>query len=141
MKGKKDRTLFGIKAGTPCEDKKCPFHGTTPIRKNSFTGTAVSTKMSNTVVVAWDRIVRLPKYERFLKRKTRIIAHKPGCIPVEEGDRVKVHETRPLSKTKHFIIIENLGKERHYLEKKELKEEGKVMEVEEEKKEEADESS
>ena len=76
-------------------------------RGRKFTGTVASTKMSRTAVVVLERKIYMPKYERYQKRRTRIHAHIPLGMEVGEGDTVTVQETRPISKTKHFIIIKN----------------------------------
>ena len=66
------------------------------------------------------------KFERYEKRRTRIKVHNPECINAKEGDIVKISECRPLSKTKNFVIIENLGKEKGFTERIEALEEGKT---------------
>ncbi len=122
-----NKEIFGIKEPKKeCTDKKCPFHGKINVNKKSFVGTVVSAKMHNSVVIEWGRKIKIPKYERYTKKKTRIVVHSPECIKVEEGDKVKVFATRPLSKTVHHVIVENQGKEKHYEEKKEALEEGKT---------------
>lgn len=74
------------------------------IRGRTFTGKVVSAKMHNTVVVQWERRVLIPKYERYEKRKSKVNAHNPETINAKEGDMVEIQETRPLSKTKHFVV-------------------------------------
>ena len=51
----------------------------------------------------------IKKYERYEKRKSKINVHKPDCLSVNVGDSVKVAECRPLSKTKHFVLVEVKG--------------------------------
>lgn len=91
-----------------CNDDKCPFHGTLPIRGKILQGTIVSDRMQGSVVVRVDYLHYIPKYERYEKRKSRISAHKPSCIDAKKGDKVKIAECRPLSKTKSFVVIEKL---------------------------------
>lgn len=100
---------------------------TVSVKKKSYVGTVVSTKMAKTVTVEWDRFIYIPKYERFLKRRTKVHAHVPEFIKVEEGDKVKIFATRPLSKTVNFAVMENLGKEKHYAIKKEAQQESKTL--------------
>ena len=57
-------------------------------------------------------IRHVPKYERYKKSKSRIYAHSPDCIGAKEDDVVKVAETRKLSKTKSFVVLEVVGKKR-----------------------------
>ncbi|MFP4523028.1 MAG: 30S ribosomal protein S17 [Candidatus Nanoarchaeia archaeon] len=83
------------------------------VRGKTFTGTVVSAKMHRTVVVEWERRVLIPKFERYEKRKSTVKAHNPDAIDAEEGDIVKIQETRPLSKTKHFIVLEIVEKKQN----------------------------
>lgn len=83
----------------------------TSTRGRTFTGVVVSDKMSKTVTVEWARRNYIPKYERYEKRRTRVKAHNPDEIDAAEGDLVTIKETRPLSKTKHFIIIKKHAKD------------------------------
>ncbi|MGE0793281.1 MAG: 30S ribosomal protein S17 [Candidatus Woesearchaeota archaeon] len=85
-------------------DSKINVHG------QSFVGKVVSAKMHKTVVVQWERRVLLPKFERYTKRTSKVSAHNPEEINAKEGDVVKIVETRPISKTKNFIVVEILEK-------------------------------
>ncbi len=119
-----------------CEDKNCPFHGSLGVRGNVFTGTVIKADMQKTAIIEWERWVKVPKYERFTKKRTKLKAHNPECINAKPGDKVKIAETRPLSKTKHFVIIEKVGKELHFQEKADARAESQVP-----KKEKAEENS
>ena len=70
----------------------------------------VTKKFAMRVVVEFDRTIYLPKYERFMKDKTRLHARLPAEMDVEVGDYVKVRECRPLSKIIHFVVIEIVRK-------------------------------
>ncbi|MEM3226951.1 MAG: 30S ribosomal protein S17, partial [Thermoplasmata archaeon] len=48
------------------------------------------------------------KYERYKKESSKYHAHLPDCIKVNIGDKVKIMECRPLSKTVSFVVIEKL---------------------------------
>jgi len=89
-----------------CEDKHCPFHGSISVRGSTFTGKVESTAMDKSATVRWEYSNKVPKYERFERRNTKVTAHVPECMHVEEGDTVTVAETRPISKTKSSVIIE-----------------------------------
>ncbi len=91
-----------------CSDVNCPFHGNLSVRGRTFTGKVISSRMSKTVNVEWDRRIYIPKYERYLKKRTRVKAHNPDCISAKEGDMVRIMECRPLSKTKKFTVMEKL---------------------------------
>lgn len=82
------------------------------IRGNVFTGKVVSAKTPKTVIV--ERILTQfnPKYERYKKIKSKIAAHNPPEINAKEGDTVKIGETRKISKTKSFIVLEKTGEEK-----------------------------
>ena len=126
---------IGIKVKLPkkkCEDQNCPFHGRLKCRGKIFTGIIVATKMQKTITVEFLRQYYIPKYERYEKRRTKIKAHNPECISAKEGDIVKISECRHLSKTKNFVVIENLGKEKGFKERMEALEEGKKRKEEKE---------
>ena len=113
-----------------CDDKKCPVHGSVKCRGKSFVGTVLSTKMHNTAILEWSWKHFIPKYERYEKRRTKIKVHNPACIHANDGDVVKVMECRPLSKTKHFVIIEKLGVEKGFKERMEAEDASKVVDKE-----------
>ncbi|MEE9474077.1 MAG: 30S ribosomal protein S17 [Candidatus Hydrothermarchaeaceae archaeon] len=91
-----------------CEDKNCPIHGSLKIRGQIIKGRVVSDRMRKTAVVQRDYRRYLKKFERYEKRKSRILAHNPGCINAVIGDEVTIMECRPLSKSKTFVIIEKV---------------------------------
>lgn len=92
-------------------DKKDPFFGDIKVRGRKFVGTVVSDKMQKTATVMWTRYRSLPKFERFEQVTTKVHAHNPESINAKKGDKVVIVETRPLSKTKNFVIVEKLGKD------------------------------
>ena len=73
-------------------------------RGRTFTGIVISDKMTRTVTVEWERRKFIKKFERYEKRRTRIKAHNPDEINAEKGDTVMIEETRPISKTKNFLV-------------------------------------
>lgn len=70
-------------------------------------GTVVSDSMDKTVVVAVERIVAHPLYGRRMKRTGRFMAHNEDN-QARVGDRVRLMETRPLSKRKRWRVVEIL---------------------------------
>jgi small subunit ribosomal protein S17 len=70
-------------------------------------GTVVSDNMDKTVVVAVERIVSHPLYGRRMKRTARFMAHNENN-EARVGDRVRLMETRPLSKRKRWRVVEIL---------------------------------
>ncbi|MDE3034704.1 MAG: 30S ribosomal protein S17 [Nitrospirota bacterium] len=74
-------------------------------KRREWVGNVVSNKMNKTVVVAVDRFVSHPVYRKVMRRVTRLKAHdeQNSC---KVGDRVRLIETRPISKDKHWRVIE-----------------------------------
>jgi small subunit ribosomal protein S17 len=67
-------------------------------------GTVVSTSMTKTVVVRVDRTVRHPLYGKVIHLSEKFLAHdESGC---HTGDRVKIVESKPLSKRKRWVVEE-----------------------------------
>ncbi|MFT4297619.1 MAG: 30S ribosomal protein S17, partial [Candidatus Woesearchaeota archaeon] len=100
-------------------DKKCPFTGGLKLRGKLFRGIVVSKDTHRTVIIEWNTRHFVRKYERFMMKKTKVAAHNPDVINANIGDEVIIAESRPLSKTKNFVIIKNLGHSRDYMIKKE----------------------
>ena len=96
-----------------CEDRHCPFHGRLSVRGQVLEATVVSTAMQRTAVVERTLLHFVPKFERYEKRRRRYLVHAPPCLNVPVGHRVRIAETRPLSKTVSFCIVEDLGEATH----------------------------
>jgi small subunit ribosomal protein S17 len=92
-----------------CEDINCPFHGELPIRGRVLEGVVVTAKMDKTVVVERDYLSYISKFMRYERRRSRIPSHNPPCIDAKEGDRVIIAESRPVSKTVSFVVVEKMG--------------------------------
>lgn len=71
----------------------------------TVTGKVVSDKMNKTIVVVVERAVRHPKYGKILKRRTKLYAHDENQL-CKIGNIVKIQESRPISKTKAWKLIE-----------------------------------
>jgi small subunit ribosomal protein S17 len=68
-------------------------------------GIVTSNKMQKSIVVSVERKVKHPKYGKFVKKTTKFVAHdENGDCNI--GDTVKIMETRPLSKTKNWRLVE-----------------------------------
>lgn len=74
-------------------------------------GIVVSTKMDKTAVVKVVDRVRHPRYRKTMQRTTKLYAH-DEANDVREGDRVRIQETRPLSKLKRWRVVEVLERAR-----------------------------
>jgi small subunit ribosomal protein S17 len=72
-------------------------------------GLVVSNKMNKSIVVSIERKVKHPKYGKFVKKTSKFVAHDENNS-CSIGDTVKIMETRPLSKTKNWRLVEVLEK-------------------------------
>ena len=111
LKEGKSRDI-GVPVSNPpklaCSDLNCPYHGHLSIRGRIFEGAVISDKMDKGVIVEWNYLMALPKYKRFMRKKSRVPAHNPLCINAHVGNVVRIAECRPISKTKSFVVIEIL---------------------------------
>lgn len=89
-----------------CTDPHCPFHGGFSVRGQLIEGQVVNTRMERSARVQREYLRYVPKYERYEKRTSSYNVHAPPCLNVQVGDRVKIMECRPISKTKSFVLIE-----------------------------------
>ncbi|MFW9936929.1 MAG: 30S ribosomal protein S17 [Candidatus Thorarchaeota archaeon] len=96
-----------------CNDQNCPFHGTTRIRGKITKGVVVSKKSRNTVIIRQDYVQFVKKYQRYERRNSRLPSHLPECLrnEINIGDLVRVGESRKISKTKAFIVLEKISRE------------------------------
>ena len=88
-------------------DDNCPFYGSLRVRGQIIEGSVSTTGMAGSIVVEREITRYMKKYERYEKRTRRYSAHLLSCIGgVQVGDRVRIMECRPLSKTVNFCVIE-----------------------------------
>lgn len=78
-------------------------------RTNTVVGEVVSTKMQKTISVKISRMVKHEKYGKFVKKSSVFKAH-DETSQAKLGDMVRISETRPLSKTKRWKLVEVLQK-------------------------------
>lgn len=78
-------------------------------KRREWVGRVISNKMNKTVVVAVERSVIHPMYRKILRRATKLKAHDEQNT-CRIGDRVRMIETRPISKDKHWRVVEVLEK-------------------------------
>ena len=71
-------------------------------------GTVASDKMTNTVTVRVDRVVKHPMYRKYIKRRKKFMAHDEMGAAI--GDKVRIVETRPLSARKRWRVVEIIQK-------------------------------
>ena len=90
---------------TPSEDTSRSTH------RKVREGIVISTKMDKTVVVAVVKHVRHRRYGKTMQRTSHLYAH-DEANEAHEGDRVRISETRPISKQKHWRVMEVLERAR-----------------------------
>lgn len=77
--------------------------------RRRLTGVVTSNKMDKSVLVVITRSYRHPLYKKVVHNKKKVMAHDElGC---EVGDKVKIVESRPISKRKHWVVEEILHRE------------------------------
>ena len=74
-----------------------------------LTGRVVSDKMDKSITVLIERQVRHPLYGKQLRRSTKIKAHDENNV-CQQGDLVRIKETRPISKTKSWTLVDVVEK-------------------------------
>jgi small subunit ribosomal protein S17 len=77
--------------------------------RKEIIGTVVSTKMAKSITVSVERKVKHPKYGKFVKKTSKFMAHdeKNEC---GVNDKVRIMETRPVSKLKRWRLVEVIEK-------------------------------
>ena len=102
--------VLGFKAPQRAEDvsfhdKNCPFTGDLPVKKETIKGKVIKRDISKSATIEWHRPVYVKKYERYQLKRSRVRVHNPPVLDAQVGDFVVAARTRPLSKTKNFVII------------------------------------
>ena len=77
-------------------------------RRAEKIGVVASDKMEKTCVVRVDRLIKHPKYRRYVRRTSKFMAHNEQGATV--GDKVRIVETRPLSARKRWRVVEIIQK-------------------------------
>ncbi len=72
-------------------------------------GVVVSNKMQKTVTVRVERTIRHPHFDKVIARAKKYYAHAENSKEIAEGKKVRIVETRPLSKLKRWRVVEVLG--------------------------------
>jgi len=73
-------------------------------RRKTKVGIVTSNKMSKTIIVKTERLVKHPRYGKYVKRWTKYWAHDEDNL-ANVGDKVLIKETRPLSKKKRWRLV------------------------------------
>ena len=77
--------------------------------RKKLTGVVVGTKMDKTAVVMVNRLKKHNTYNKYVRRNTKYLAHDPNNI-CQAGDRVRITESKPISKLKRWQVVEILEK-------------------------------
>ena len=97
-------TVVNAVTGSDADSDKKEVHS----KRAEKIGIVASDKMTNTVTVRVDRVVKHPMYRKYIKRKKKFMAHDEMGSAI--GDRVKIVETRPLSAKKRWRVVEIIQK-------------------------------
>ena len=89
-----------------CNDIHCPFHSNFKTHGAVLVGKVIKLSSAKTIQIEIPKLVYIQKYERYEKRTSKLRVHNPPCINAKQGDKVLIAETRPISKTKNFVIVE-----------------------------------
>lgn len=73
-------------------------------RLRTLTGRVVSNKMNKTIAVEIERLVKHPRYGKYIRRTTKLLAH-DETNEAREGDTVSIAECRPLSRSKNWRLV------------------------------------
>ena len=97
----------------PCRERKtAELNTASPMERNlrkERVGIVVSNKMDKTIVVSVETHEKHPIYGKFMKKSTKFVAQDENN-ECSEGDTVRIMETRPLSKTKKWRLVEIVEK-------------------------------
>lgn len=109
QKMKTERKDSEIAVAGECKDRDCPTHGKLKVRGRLFEG-IVKKKFPRRIMIEFERMIYVKKYERYSKSRTRVHARLPTCMEkeVKVGDLVWVQECRPLSKIVHTVLIKKI---------------------------------
>lgn len=96
--------VSAVSSLTDAEEEK----GKTKSNRAEKVGVVASDKMTKTVTVRVDRVVKHPVYRKYIKRRKKFMAHDETGAAV--GDKVRIVETRPLSARKRWRVVEIIQK-------------------------------
>jgi small subunit ribosomal protein S17 len=77
-------------------------------KRTERVGIVFSDKMTDTVVVRVDRLVKHPMYRKYIRKRKKFMAH--DNLGASEGDKVRIVETRPMSARKRWRVVEIIQK-------------------------------
>lgn len=95
-----------------CGDRNCPIHGGLRVRGQVMEVKVVRDRMKNTIVVERDYLIKVPKYERYRRERSRIMVHIPPCMHVSRGEVIRVGECRKIAKNVNFVVLAKEGEKK-----------------------------
>ncbi len=96
------------KAKAPAADTSSDAPAAKQHKRAEKVGIVASDKMTNTVTVRVDRLVKHPVYRKYVKKRKKFMAH--DVTGAKIGDKVRIVETRPLSARKRWRVVEIIQK-------------------------------
>lgn len=96
-------TVANVVAGGPDDEKKAIVH-----KRAEKIGVVASDKMTKTVTVRVDRLVKHPIYRKYVRKRKKFMAHDE--LGAKVGDKVRIIETRPMSARKRWRVVEIIQK-------------------------------
>lgn len=96
------------KAKAPAAEKSADAPAAKQHKRAEKVGIVASDKMTNTVTVRVDRLVKHPVYRKYVKKRKKFMAH--DVTGAKIGDKVRIVETRPLSARKRWRVVEIIQK-------------------------------
>jgi small subunit ribosomal protein S17 len=79
------------------------------LRRKKLVGIVISDRMDKTALVQVERLAKDPVYEKFLKRRSKYMAHDPQNL-CKVGDKVRIIESKPISRRKRWRVSEIIEK-------------------------------
>jgi small subunit ribosomal protein S17 len=77
--------------------------------QRTLTGRVVSAKTAKTIAVEIERVVKHPRYGKYIRRTTRLLAHDEAG-EAKEGDTVSIAACRPMSRRKNYRLVAVVGR-------------------------------
>ena len=112
-KGVQSMSSAGLMVPPPkrtCDDTRCPFHGHVKVQREDGHGRVVSISDKQTVVIQREFLFKIPKYNRYERRRGKVHAHLPPCIEVKEGGCG--HDSRVQAACEDDLVRRGPGEER-----------------------------
>ena len=91
-------------------DRHDPFSSPIAVRGQQLVGVVIGTKMQRTATILMEWQIKIKKYDRYIRKRSKVQVHNPDSVNAKDGDVVRCIATRPISKTKQYVIVEIVKK-------------------------------